>query len=418
MAAGRSSLLLILGVAVIDLIPFGLIIPLQGEYARRFGISNFAFGCLLACYALSQFVCSPVLGRLSDRVGRRPVLIACMVGSSASHVLLGLADIQRVWWWLFVARIVDGITGGNIATVQAYIADITSPADRARGMGLFGAAFGLGFVLGPAVGAGLYYAGSMVSSVGTAWPAFGAAALSATAAVLVWAVLPEPPVVRRREPAGEGWFVVSRLVRGRVAWRGEVGVLVVLFFVITFAFVQLEATFVYLCKDRFGWKPGGIGLVFAYLGVLMMVVQGGLVGPMVRRFGEAGLVSVGPFLVAGGFVAVSLLPSVRDDAVALGLLLSSSVVFSVGWGLCMPSLSGLISRCASAEAQGGTLGVNQGLASLARTVAPPIAGLLYDVRPEWPYWFAAVILAVAGGVWVVQARQRVARAAVGERRGG
>ncbi len=189
----QSSLKIILFVAFVDLVGFGLIIPLQASYADRLGASGFVFGLLIGVYAAMQFVFNPLLGRWSDRIGRRPVLIVSIAGSVVSHLLLGFADLSASLPLLFVARILDGITGANIATAQAYIADVTTNEDRARGMGLFGAAFGFGFVIGPALGAALVTLGYLVSGprYGTSWPAFGAAVIALIALVLVWRYLPE-----------------------------------------------------------------------------------------------------------------------------------------------------------------------------------------------------------------------------------
>ena len=189
----RSPLYTILVVAFVDLIGFGLIIPLQAVYAERLGASGLTLGMLIGVYALMQLAFNPILGRWSDRVGRRRVLLISVAGSALSHTLLGVADLAVSLPMLFAARILDGITGANLATAQAYIADVTTAENRAKGLGLFGAAFGLGFVLGPALGAGLAFVGKAVSGeqYGTAWPAFGAAAIALGAFVLVWRLLPE-----------------------------------------------------------------------------------------------------------------------------------------------------------------------------------------------------------------------------------
>jgi DHA1 family tetracycline resistance protein-like MFS transporter len=393
----KSPLRLILLVAFVDLMGFGLIIPLQANYAHRLGASGLTFGLLVGIYAVMQFLFNPLLGRWSDRIGRRPVLVASIAGSIASHALLGVADLAGSLPLLFVARTLDGITGANVATAQAYIADITSAGNRARGMGLFGAAFGVGFVVGPAIGAGLVEVGRVVSGPvhATAWPAFGAAAIAAIALYLVWRYLPES---RRRRPRKVSQFAWSTPTQLRVVGaHRKTRELLQLLFGTTFAFVLLEATFVYLCVQRFGITEAGTGLLFAYFGVLMVLVQGGLVGRLARWQGEARVLAAAPFISAAGFALLSLVPGMETDVTAWVLLLVGCLPTALGHGLTGPNLSALISHQALEGRQGQALGASQGVASLARALAPPIGGLLFDAGPSWPYWAGAGLLILAGG---------------------
>ncbi len=392
----RSALRIVLFIGFVDLVGFGLIIPLQANYAERLGASGLTFGLLVGTYAAMQFIFNPILGRWSDRVGRRRVLLLSVAGSVVSHTLLGVADIAGSLPLLFLARTLDGITGANIATAQAYIADVTTSENRARGMGLFGAAFGLGLVVGPAIGAGLAELGLHVSgpAYGTAWPAFGAAVFSAIAVVLVWRLLPDP---KREFPGPEREVAAHTLGRLQAALKqARVRELFILMFCATFAFVQLEATFVYLCTHELGVGVRGTGLLFAYVGMIMVIVQGGLVGRLVRKFGEMRLLTIAPFLTALGFLVISVVPSASGQWMAWTLLLAGCMPMALGHGLTGPSLSSLISRQADADRQGMTLGLAQGVASLARAVSPPVGGLLYDIGPSWPYWIGAAILALVG----------------------
>ena len=248
----RSPLKIILLVAFVDLIAFGLIIPLQAVYAERLGASGLTFGLLVGVYAAMQFLFNPILGRWSDRVGRRRVLLISIAGSVVSHILLGVADLAHSLPLLFLARTLDGITGANVATAQAYIADVTTPENRARGMGLFGAAFGMGFVVGPAIGAGLAAVGRNVSgpALGTSWPAFGAAAISLVTLLLVWRYLPEPQRDRTEHTEVARFFSFGKL---RSAWvNPRLRELFAMVFMVTFAFVLLEVTFIFLCTHQFG----------------------------------------------------------------------------------------------------------------------------------------------------------------------
>ncbi len=391
----RSPLTIILFVAFVDLIGFGLIIPLQAVYAKRLGATSLTFGLLIGVYAIMQFVFNPVLGRWSDRVGRRRVLLLSMAGSVISHTLLGLADLSYSLPLLFVARIMDGITGANVATAQAYIADVTTDENRARGMGLFGAAFGLGFVLGPAIGAGLAGVGGIVGDprYATAWPAFGAAVICAIAFVLVWRYLPES---RRAESSEDAtpFFSMHRLREAMT--HDRLRELFVLSFGVTFAFVMLEATLVYLCKDRLDISISETGLLFAYIGMIMVVVQGGFVGKLVARFGEMRLLTCAPFITATGFALLATVPELTDVRMAWVMLFLGCLPMAIGQGLTGPSLNALISRQGARERQGLTMGLSQGVGSLARAAGPPIAGFLYLIGPSRPYLVGAGVLCVCG----------------------
>ncbi len=410
----RSALRTILFVAFVDLVAFGLIIPLQANYAHRLGATGLTFGFLVGVYALMQFVFNPILGRWSDRIGRRRVIMICVAGSVVSHALLGVADLACSLPLLFVARTLDGITGANIATAQAYIADITTSQERARGMGLFGAAFGLGFVIGPALGAGLVDIGNRVSGpmFGTAWPAFGSAVIAGIAVFLVWRYLPEP---RREVGAPDTGMALLSLYRLRTLMKKpRLLELNLLLFCATFAFVFLEVTIVYLCMDELGLNERGTGLLFAYLGIIMVLVQGGLVGRLVARFGEMRLLCVAPFLTAIGFMVISCMNSTVDRHLAWILLLAGSVPMAVGHGLTGPNLSALISRQAFTGGQGATLGLSQGIGSLARALAPPVGGYLYELGPAVPYQTGAGLLAAVGLLAILIAP--IQRAALGRRR--
>ena len=411
-----SRLRIILLVAFVDLIGFGLIIPLQAAYAQRLGATGLTFGCLVGIYAAMQLIFNPVLGRLSDRIGRRPVLLVSLVGSVLSHLLLGVADLAGSLQLLFLARILDGITGANIATAQACIADVTTAENRAKGMGKFGAAFGLGFVLGPALAALSVVVGRQVQGpqYATAWPAFVAAIMALIASVIVWRYLPETRIKpksgidTRRPPTFSKLFSVMHQPRIRELFT------LALFGVI--AFVLLEATFVYLCVDRFQMSEVGVGLIFVYFGMIMVVVQGGLVGRLSRRFGEPRLVAVGPMITAVGFLTLSLVPIALDHQMAWWLLLVGCVPVAFGHGITGPNMNALISRQAGPHEQGAMLGLSQSVGSLGRTIAPPIGGLLYDIGPSWPYWVGAVIFLAAGsfGFYIRPAQQAALSSAAPE----
>ena len=377
-------------IVFIDLVGFGIVIPFLPLYAEEYGPSPVVFGLLMASFSTMQFLFAPVLGRLSDRYGRRPVLLLSLAGSVAGYLLFAFAGSLAM---LFASRIIDGISGGNISTAQAVIADITDERDRTKGMGIIGAAFGLGFICGPAIAAVL---------VGIAhWlPGVAAATTSAVALVLVAVALPET----RRGQAGAAASGSSRRLGGlpRVAGYPMVGASLATVFLIIFAFSNFETTFAQLLRSSFAMEMSSVGWMFVYAGVLGAVVQGGLVGRLARRFGEPRLIAVGGGIAAA---AAGALPFAGSTG---GLLLVLAVL-AVGHGLLAPSLSAFTSRLVPAHELGSVMGVSQGVSSLARIFGPFWAEWVYGGGgPALPYLSAAVAYALS--VVVMVAARRAAAA--------
>ncbi len=359
----------------IDLVGFGIILPQLPYYAEAFGATGVWVGALLTAYSATQFLGASFLGRLSDRIGRRPVLLASLAGSAVSLVLSGLATSLAT---LVLARALAGLFGGSIAAAQAYVADSTTLEERARYMGFLGASIGLGFVLGPALGSGLARYG-----FGTA--AFVAAGLAAANLVFGLFRLPETHGPERRHlPASRP--DLSHLVAA--LRHPSMGRLLAATFLATLAFVAMEATFALLAEHRFGLDPARLGLVFTYVGVVIVVVQGGLVGPLAARFGERALAVAGALLMAVGLGALPAAPGLPGVLVLLGLL-------AAGQGLTSPMLSTLLSRAADEDEQGGTLGLGQSLAAAARAIGPLGAGWLFDRAMGAPYAASAAVMVVA-----------------------
>jgi DHA1 family tetracycline resistance protein-like MFS transporter len=340
-------LLVIVLTLVVNLIGFGIMIPLLPLYVQSFGASEQVIGMVIATFSLSQLVASPALGALSDRWGRRPVLMASLVGTAVSFVMLALA---RSIPWLFAARMVDGFSGGNISTARAYVADITSEADRARAYGLIGAAFGVGFVLGPALGGALAH-------VSYTAPIWAAAAMTVAATMLAWMWLPET-VHRGTATAGPFWAGL-REAFSRRALRP----LLIVDFVYWTATAVFQGTFALVAADRFGFDVPHVGYVLAAFGVVGVIVQVRLVGPAVAALGERRVFALGLVLAVVGLGAAALAHDVR-------LFLATLVPFAVGSALCTPSLASLISRSAGAEEQGTVQGAASALESLGRTIGP------------------------------------------------
>ena len=390
----RSPLLVLCLIALVDLSSFGLIIPLLPIYAKRFDASGTLLGLLLGCFSLAQFVFAPILGRWSDRIGRRPVLLVSVAGSVGAHLLLGLGDLGSWMWLLFVARVLDGVTGANIATVQAYVADITTGKERARGMGMIGAMIGLGFVIGPALGLALLAIGTKVGgeTTGTSWPAFGAAVISSIAFLLIWKFLPEPQTrdaAPSAQPEPRLFFTNLR----HVVRDPRLGELLLLLVTLTFCFVIFETTLVYTCMYRFELSRNQVMGVFVYIGLLIVIVRGGLVGRLVRRLREPNILVFAPLVSASGFLAIAF----AQRWPGFAIFLAACVPIALVVGLGDPVIRALLSRQAPANEQGLTMGVASGMNSLTRAAGPVIAGALYDLNAALPYWIAAIIYVLAAG---------------------
>ncbi len=386
MRRAKSPLLALFITVFVDLIGFGILIPLQPYLALEFGASKSGVTGLNWSYSAAQFLMAPVWGRLSDRIGRRPILMLSIGGSIFTQALFATTQLfhhQLPTWaglgLLYAARIGAGACGANVATAQAYVADVTTPENRAKGMGLIGAAFGLGFIVGPALGGGLDYFGHSV-------PLFFAAALSTVNLFLAWERLPE--TVKPGQPQASS----AHRAGLRDLWRGlrlpGLGPLLLIQFFMVWAFSNMESTMALMVNDRFGWGARQVAWVFTLAGVVLVIVQGGLVGRLSRRFGERVLLTGG--LVLQG-VGIGFLPYL-----GLGLPLFGGVgLLAAGSGFSNPAISALISRQAAADKQGGTLGLAASMSSLGRIFGPAWGGFAYDQwRYPAPYISAGVVLAL------------------------
>ncbi|HEX4646627.1 MAG TPA: MFS transporter [Verrucomicrobiae bacterium] len=379
----KPSVLIVFLTVFIDLIGFGIVIPLLPIYAKNFQASGWEIGALMSAFSLMQFIFAPQLGRLSDRIGRRPVLLTSTAGAAISYGIFawgsGLQG-HAALLLLFVSRAFAGICGANITVAQAYIADITPPAERSRKMGLIGMAFGLGFIFGPMVG------GFARQFFGPSGPGWAAACLCAANFVLALFILPESwkPSSEHatQRPHLDQWM--------HTLGRPKVGLLIGVFFLATFCFTCFETTLGLLVFQKFSIDPEsakGIKLVtflFAYAGVVGALVQGGGTGRMVKALGEPKLVAVSLFLVA---ISLGPLPFAGNWLVLLVLL----ALLSIGSSLTRPPVFGMISNLTSAHEQGVTIGVAQSAGSLARIVGPIFAASLFTKNPPLPYVICAVV---------------------------
>ena len=414
----RSPLLVIFITVFIDLVGFGIVIPVLPYYAEgtHFGATPREVGFLFASYSVMQLVFAPVLGRLSDKHGRRPILLISLLGTSLGFLILGFATTL---WMLFLGRIIDGISGGNISTAQAYIADVTTKENRAKGMGLIGAAFGLGFVFGPAIG-------GILSRWGINVPFLFAGGLAFANAILLYFTLPETVTAdhpaRASAASGRGWKQLLDALGQR-----QLAFVLTIYFLSIVAFSIMTASFSLFMMFRLGYDPWHSGWIFAFVGVVSAIVQGGLIGRLVKRFGEPALVIAGGLLFSASLFASPFV----TPATGLFGILSIGALFSIGNALTAPSLSSLASKSASAAEQGSVLGVTQSVASVARAVGPSIAAVLIysavahfgfdrklqnmsDASILRTFWTAAAIQFVAFLLAIYFARSYRGRLSTGE----
>lgn len=372
----KTPLFIIFLIVFIDLLGFGIIIPILPLYAmKEFQTSDFNIGLLVASFSLMQLLFTPLWGRLSDRFGRKPILILGLLFTVAGYLLFGLSHTLVL---LFVSRMLGGIGGANISAAQAYIADVTTVHDRAKGMGLIGAAFGLGFVFGPVIG-------GLLSKYGYAVPGYAAAGLSFIALITTVALLPESHKDRQKTP------VTARFSPGTIIAafkKPYVGVVLMLFFLITFGYANIYATFPMIATREFGYSNHEIGYLFGYLGLIGAITQGGLIRYLTRRYSERTLFLLGAFFTMIGLAGIPLYVS----TVVLHLVLT---VLAIGSGIITPMCLSLISRHSDPREQGGILGINQSLGALGRVLGPVCGTVVFQAFGHaWPFFTGASMLFV------------------------
>ncbi|NBE91686.1 MFS transporter [Nonomuraea sp. KC401] len=383
---GRRAQLVIAATVFVDLLGFTLVLPSLPFYAAGLGAGGLWFGALMSAYSVTQFLAAPVLGRLSDRYGRRPVVLLALAGTAVSMALTGMAESLG---WLLACRALAGACGGSISVAHAYVADAV-PAERRTGaMARLGAAIALAFVLGPAMG-------GVMAPLGFAACAYVAAALAAVnlVAALLW--LPEPGC---RPPPDEP--------DGGPEQRAPVLLLAASAFLAMASFVGMETTLAFLGRDRYGWDATAIGLALAAAGLAMAIVQGGLVAVLARRWGEARVAAAGAAVMAACLLAMAVAATWWQCLAALCLL-------AAGHGLLTPSVSSLLAAAGSARRRGARLGVGQSASAAARIVGPAASGLLFDLGAALPYLAGAASAALAAAT-VLTGGQRIAQEGIDEK---
>ena len=402
----KPSLLVVFLTVFIDLIGFGIVVPMVPILSRLYGASGLVIGAIIASYSAMQFLFAPILGRLSDRIGRRPVMLISTAGAALSYVLFaigsGFENHTAALWALLVARVFAGICGGNITVAQAYIADITPPENRSKRMGLIGMAFGLGFIFGPAIG------GVAMILFGKTGPGWAAAAFCTANFLLAFFILAESLKPASSQAARRPHFAQW----GHTLAQPKIGLLILIFFLATFAFSCFETTLPFLVNDNFNLgitvdetKPVATVIsLYVFCGIIGAVIQGGAIGRLVKMFGEPKLISLSLFLTG---ISLILLPFIKGDGQLKWLavlhatdwqwikMLLALALLAVGTGLTRPPLFGLLSNLAPANEQGATIGVAQSAGALARIFGPIFAATLYTHVPMLPYVFCGGLAILA-----------------------
>lgn len=367
----RSAIPVVIATVFIDVIGFGMVLPLLPSYAARLGGTPANIGLLVASYSAIQFILAPLWGRVSDRIGRRPVLLIGLAGSVASYLVFAFANSLPL---LLLSRILDGGSGATVNVAQAYLADETTPEQRTKAMGMVGAAFGLGFIVGPILG-------GITAAIGNTLPGIIAAVITAANLIMAWRVLPEsvPAAVAADAPAA------------RTPW-GALAAPVAVLFLATLAFSVMYVVFPLFGELRFGASRSVVSYWFAYVGLATAIVQGGLLGRLVTRLGEVGVARLGAGVMAVGFL---LIPPAGSAGAPGALFYTALALLGAGFGMAGPAMIGLASRRAAATVQGRTLGVTQSASSLARIIGPIVAGaVMQAASAEGAFRLSA---AMAGG---------------------
>lgn len=385
----KTALGLVFLIVVIDLLGFAIVLPLLPRYAERFGASGLVIGLLFSSYSAMQFLFAPIWGRVSDRVGRRPVLLLGLLGSVVFYALFGVGTIMESLTLIFVSRFGAGACGATISTAQAYIADATGPSERARGMAMIGAAFGIGFTLGPILGSIALPHAAAPGEIEplNALPGFLAAGLSFIALLIAVVKLPES--LRRdaaSSPAAHEWFRADAI---RHALRvPTVGLLLLLSFITVAAFTQWETTLSRLTEEAFHLSDQRNFLLFTYIGVVLTIAQGLLVRRLVPKLGEPLMLCIGAVLLTGGLAMVNI----SISAASFTWLLVVTPLTVCGFAFITPSAQSLISRRSDPSRQGEILGVAQSASAMARILAPVLGNVLFDLGARWPYVVAALMV--------------------------
>ncbi len=381
----RTSLLVLFLTVFIDLIGFGMVIPFLSFYAREYGATGAAVGAVVGIYSIMQFFFAPVWGRWSDHIGRRPVILISVTTSCVGYLLFAFSRSYRM---LFLSRVIAGAGGANIGTAQAYIADSTTPENRAKGMGLIGAAFGMGFILGPPLAGMLAYVGTSHGLAGNLLPGLMASGTSFVALVIALVALgeskaPGAPVRSAIPPQ------FDKRIWSEVGHQKILALIIATLFLTLLSVAGMEVSVTLHARDRFHFTPKQLAWFFLFMGVIVAMIQGGLIGRMARAFGERTLVAIG---TASFTIGLVLAPGIYR----VPLLYVVAFFFAIGQGLCYPSLTSMVTRVTRPEETGSMLGIAAAVGSLARFLGPIVMGSLYDMAKAQGAFFGGAVLTAAG----------------------
>lgn len=371
----NKPLLAIFLIVFIDLLGFGLILPLLPFIAEKYKANVAQIGFLTASYSFFQLIASPILGRLSDRYGRKKLLIISQIGTAVGFLILGLAHTLPL---LFLSRIIDGITGGNISIAQAYIADITTKENRAKGMGMLGAAFGLGFIFGPAIG-------GFLARFGYSYPAFFATGISIITIITTYFFLPETVNLKKAADSKRSAFTLSEFKK--IMTNKSISYLILVFFLLNSAFSILQGNFALWTQAKFGFGPTENGLFFAYIGILAVIFQLKLLPIMIKRFHEKKLLVYSTLVLFFGFILMPVSP-------LPGFLFFTQFLIVLGNSMANPSIQALASENIPRQEYGGTLGFLQSAGGLGRIIGPIVGGeVFFHFGKDIPFYLSAIVLA-------------------------
>jgi len=381
----KTSLAVLFLTVFIDLIGFGMVIPFLSFYAREYGASGTTVGMVVGIYSIMQFFFAPVWGRMSDRIGRRPVILISLTASCAGYVLFAFS---RSLTLLFISRIIAGAGGANIGTAQAYIADTTTHENRAKGMGIIGAAFGMGFILGPPLSGLLSHLGGKYGFHGNLLPGLAAGSLSFIALMIAFFVLGESKAPDLRPRSGVPPQFDKR-VWSEMATHGLLLSVMSSLFITLLAVSGMETSVTLHARDRFHFTQLDLAWFFLFMGVIVAAIQGGLIGRLAKRFGEKTLVAAG---AASFTIGLALVPVVWR----VPLLYVVAFFIAIGQGLSYPSLTSLVTKASPPNEHGSMLGLASGVGSLARFLGPIWCGFLYDVaKARGAFYGSAALTAIA-----------------------
>lgn len=376
----KNILKFLFAVVLFDSIGATILVTVQAFIVQEYSTTALAVSLLMALYAAAQFIGAPILGRVSDRYGRRPILLICLLGSAIGYFIFGIGGAL---WVLYLSRIIDGFTGGNVSIAQAYIADVSSDKDRTKNLGLIGVSFGLGFIIGPLFG-GLFSQISLVA------PAYAAGIFSLAATVIGFFILPESLTHEKRNLVNIKLKDLNPLKSiGKMFSIPVLGMLLFVYCIVNFTFNGFNINAPVFLIYKFSVQPLEIAAMLFIVGIMMAIVQGGLIGKLTSKFGDKKLIMTGIMIQAVGFLLFFLVPS-------FWMIYLIGAVISAGAALRMPTMYSLLSKCVPASEQGELFGVSTSLFALMNVLGPLWAGLVYDqVMPSAPYWTAAALLVIA-----------------------